>query len=89
MDQDNKNEPFDEAHRKRIEEIIAAMQCPKDFECYKSRFTKLGKARDIGLKSFLVCLEENPELCQFSLQFGNSYFCTCPLRVYIARELKK
>jgi len=78
-----------EDRKKEIEEIIGEMKCPKDFKCYKERFEDLCKAKDIGLRSFLECLEENPYECSFSVSFGRSYFCQCPLRVYIAKKLKK
>jgi hypothetical protein len=29
------------------------------------------------------------EECNFSVVFGRSYFCQCPLRVCIAKKLKK
>ena len=74
---------------KQIEEIIGRMKCPNDFRCWESGFEALCKARDIGQESFLECLEENPQECKFSLSFGYSYFCQCPLRVYIAKELKR
>ncbi|MEW6584015.1 MAG: hypothetical protein AB1442_00215 [Nitrospirota bacterium] len=44
------------------------------------------KARDIGLDSFLLCLEENPRMCKFSLAFGGRYFCKCKSRVRSAEE---
>ena len=33
------------------------------------------KTDDIGLESFLICLEEKPKKCTFSTLFGNRYFC--------------
>jgi hypothetical protein len=76
-------------HKNEIEEIIGQMQCAKDFQCYKSEFKILSKTKDIGLESYLQCLEENVFGCQFSVRFGGNYFCECPLRVYIAKEMKK
>ena len=76
-------------HNEDIEEIIAQMQCPKDFQCYKSGFEVLSKTKDIGLSSYVQCLEENVFACQFSVRFGSINFCSCPLRVYIAKDLKK
>ncbi len=77
-------------YKKEIEEIIGQMECPEDFKCYKLGLKNLCKARDVGIKTFLVCLEENPQKCKFSVSFGrHSYFCQCPLRVYIAKKLKK
>jgi hypothetical protein len=76
-------------HKNEIEEIIGQMQCAKDFQCYKSGFEILSKTKDIGLELYLQCLEENVFGCQFSVRFGGNYFCECPLRVYIAKEMKK
>jgi len=76
-------------HNEEIEKIIAQMQCPKDFQCYKSGFEVLSKTKDIGLSLYVRCLEENVLGCQFSVRFGSINFCQCPLRVYIAKKLKK
>jgi hypothetical protein len=80
--------------KKEVEEIIGRLQCPKDFKCYRLGFKDLCKAKDTGLKSFLECLEEDPRLCTFSvrilpMRMGGSYYCECPLRIYIAKKLKK
>ena len=80
---------MDEDQRKEIEEIINQFQCPRDFRCCKSQFKHLCKAKDIGLETFLKCLEEDPRSCPVSIPFGDGYFCECPLRVYIAKKLKK
>jgi hypothetical protein len=80
---------MDEAIRQKIEEMIGHMQCPKDFNCAKNGLTGLCKARDFGLYSYLECLEDSPSQCTFALPFGNTYFCECPLRVYIEKKLKK
>ncbi len=76
-------------HRKKIEEIIGAMSCPKDFKCCESDLANVCKAKDIGIESFLECLEEDPRCCKFALSFGDAYLCQCPLRIYIAKKLKK
>ena len=80
---------MDEDQKREIEEIINQFKCPKDFKCYKSHFEALCKAKDIGLETFLECMEVHPQKCPFSVAFGYSHFCKCPLRVYIAKKLKK
>jgi hypothetical protein len=72
-----------------IEEIIASLKCPKDFICCRSELKKLCRARDIGLDSFLECLEMKPESCEFAFSFGLIHLCKCPLRVYLFKKLKK
>ena len=76
-------------NKKQIEEIIGGISCPKDFVCYKSGFENLCKAEDIWLESFLKCLEDNPRECVFAISYASGYYCKCPLRVYIAKTLKK
>jgi hypothetical protein len=80
---------MEEDYRKKIEKIIGQMQCPKDFKCCNSGFETVCKAKDVGLESHLECLEKHPFDCQFSVRFGGLYYCDCPLRVYIAKKLKK
>ena len=75
--------------QEEIEDIIHTIQCPKKFECYTSGFTKLCRARDIGLESFVACLNRDPFACKFSIRFGELFFCQCALRVCISKKLRK
>jgi len=79
---------MNEEQKKRIEEIMAGMECEKDFECYKSGFKKIGRAKNEGLLGYVECLEDPDRLCKFKVPFRDSVFCKCPLRVYVARELQ-
>ena len=80
---------MEQDYKKEIEELIGQIQCPKGFKCYKSGFDVLCKAKDIGLELALECLEENAVICKFSFFYVDSYFCECPLRVFISKKLKK
>ena len=73
---------------KKIEKIMAGMKCPKDFRCAESGFERLCKAEDIELDNHLLCLEDNPFQCNFSVVVETKHFCTCPLRVYLSKKLK-
>jgi hypothetical protein len=75
--------------RKKIEVIMGDMKCPKNFKCAESGFEDLCKAKDVGLDSYLKCLESNPSNCNFALSYGYKHFCQCPLRVYLAKKLNK
>ena len=80
---------IDEEFEKEIKEIMGGLQCPKGFECYKSGFEFLCKARIAGTESqVLVCSEKQPQMCKF-LDLMGGYLCECPLRIYIAKKLKK
>ncbi len=80
---------MEEDDKRKIEEIIGGMQCPSNFKCCQSGLGKICKVKDIGLKDYLDCLEENPLKCTFALPFGQAYLCRCPLRIYLAKELKR
>ncbi len=75
--------------REKIEEIANGLRCPKDFKCSKSGFDTLCKAVDIGFDSILECSDDNKEPCRFRALAGNLMLCTCPLRTYIAKNLRK
>lgn len=81
-------EGIDEDVRNDIEALITDTECPKDFVCYNSGFNSLCNAKDIGIESFVECLEKKKG-CKFSFRFALIYLCKCPIRVYIAKKLKK
>jgi len=72
-----------------IEKIIEGMRCPKDFRCTKTGIEQLCKAKDIEEEMCLECLEENPFECPFVIDIKYARLCCCPLRIYIAKILKK
>jgi hypothetical protein len=76
---------------REIEQLMAGMECAKDFDCYRSGFERLCKARDDGLKEHVWCMEEAgvSRGCGYSLSFGKGMLCKCPLRVYLAKKLEK
>ena len=80
---------MDKETRKKIDEIMSGMSCPRSFKCADSGFENVCKARDRGLRDYLDCLEDNPKNCPFSVPFANGHFCECPLRVYLAKKLGK
>lgn len=79
----------DGSQKKEIEKVMKGMSCLKDFACYKSGFSKMCKIEDIGLESFVKCLEDNSLSCEFSSRIGETNLCRCPLRIYAARNLGK
>ena len=72
-----------------IQEIITKYQCPADFKCYKSGFEDLCGTLLVHDGSLVECIDEGAKKCHYSFEFGSGYLCTCPLRLYIARHLKK
>jgi hypothetical protein len=74
-------------HKRRIKEIMAETKCDNDFKCHKSEFEKLCKARAIGNDSVIECSRENTGVCKFRASLGHSWFCTCPVRVYLGVKM--
>jgi len=77
-----------ELHEKRINEIIKNMDCQYGFMCVDSKSKEICKAKNIGLESYIQCEDEVSYKCNYSLTFGESNFCKCPLRIYLSKELK-
>jgi hypothetical protein len=80
---------MDKVLQKEIEILMEVLDCPKDFACYKAGFEMLCRAEDIGLQSFLLCLEENSSNCAFSFLQRGFYFCQCPIRKRILTSSKQ
>ncbi|MBW2566270.1 MAG: hypothetical protein JRE24_05150 [Deltaproteobacteria bacterium] len=78
---------MEETYAQRMEQLIGSF--PEGSKCHKRDVENLCKARDIGMDSFVLCLEEKPFECISSVCFARSWYCSCPPRVHIAKELKK
>lgn len=70
----------------KLKKIMDGMQCPKDFACKQSGFKDLCEAHYIEPGKCVECLAEKPKRCSFSLTFGDTFLCICPVRVYLAKE---
>jgi hypothetical protein len=53
----------------------------------KEEIENLCGAKDIGLGSFVKCVNQNPFGCHLSVGFVNSWYCACPSAVYVAKRL--
>ncbi|MFO7967702.1 MAG: hypothetical protein R6U44_08905 [Archaeoglobaceae archaeon] len=76
-----------------IEKIMENIDCPRDFECYKANFENLCVSKDfLGIENYVECgcdsCPHSPANCKFGFDFGMSYFCKCPLRVFVAKRMK-
>ena len=72
-----------------LEKLVGGIECPKNFKCTRFSFADLCKANDIGKDSCLECLERNPQDCPFMIDVVSARLCSCPLRIYIAKNLNK
>lgn len=53
----------------KMEEIIEGMDCEKDFRCCDENFAKVHKAKNIGINSFLECLDKKSTKVSILLAF--------------------
>ena len=78
-----------EEERKKIEQLMGEIQCPKDFKCVKENFDRLCQVKKFGNDEQLECLEINPSHCPFAVRFTYRNICICQMRMYIFQKLKK
>jgi len=78
---------MEETYVRRMEQLIGSF--PEGSKCHEQDVENLCKARDIGMESFVLCLEKKPSECISAVFFAHSWYCSCPPRVHIAKELKK
>jgi uncharacterized protein (UPF0335 family) len=71
----------------KVKEIIGELRCPKNYQCYRTKYKELCKAELLGKLKIVQCLEEDPQGCIFSLLYKDAYYCQCPLRNYIAEKI--
>jgi len=68
--------------------IDSETHCPKSFKCVEFGCDNLCEAVDIGMETYLKCLDNHPLKCPFSVSFAGDFFCKCPLRVYLNKTFK-
>ena len=59
----------------------------EDCKYYKFGVGFTCETKDIGLDSYMECLQADSFLCPFSLSYAHTYYCTSRSRVFMAREL--
>lgn len=75
-----------ESHQNKIKEIIGQIRCPKGFRCIAPDTDRLCPAMDIGMETYLQCLDKKQKDCPFSAHFASAVYCKCPLRIYLKKN---
>jgi len=65
------------------------MECSHNLKCLKSEIGSFLKGRDIKSEICLHCVKDCSKDCPFEKLIGDELCCECPLRIRIARELKR
>ena len=79
----------------KLKELMAKMECKKDFECYKHKFENFCDGKLVGEqfvkceRSSFECSEKKFQSCDFSVSFGYGFFCSCPIRIYVAKNFNQ
>ena len=79
-------------HTEKAARIIDASKCEDDCTCCGLEHRGLCEAKmKEGFVSYLECLDADPKNCTRSWFLGewNSYVCSCPSRIYIAKALHR
>lgn len=61
--------------------------CPEGCKCHLQETEGLCAAADVGLETYLECMETHPFMCPSAVRFASVYYCSCPTRVQLAKEL--
>jgi hypothetical protein len=77
---------MDKELKREIEKLLK--NCPKGCKCRQRGIEDLCRVRDVGLETFVLCLEKNSIHCVHRIVFGRANYCSCPPRVYIAKQCK-
>ncbi len=75
--------------QQNIEELINSTSCSKGFECYTSGFENLCKVMCFAGGQMLECMDRPGSSCEFQAAFGWGHICQCPVRKYIAQNLRR
>jgi hypothetical protein len=76
------------AHAYRVNSL-PELRSVIDWEYEKAACEFSCKARDVGLDSYVECLEESSHMCPFSIRYAHAYYCKNPARVRAVKQLGK
>ena len=74
--------------KKEIEKIMGSMECPNDFECLQTGQCLHCKVKAFKLES-AVEVDGKGSPCNLLTSYGDTYFCNCPLNVYLIKNFAK
>ena len=77
---------MNKAHIKDIGELIN--ESPEGCKYHRQSIRSLCKAKDVGLETFVECLEEDAEECPYSMLLAGVHYCKHSLRIHIAKNRK-
>lgn len=76
---------MDRNKKYRIAELKKETDCRYEFVCLKNPFDAIAIDEN-GPAGLLRCRGQLPESCEYAVGFGNTYFCKCPMKIFISKE---
>ena len=76
----------EENNEKQIHAIMDEIDCSHDFQCYKKGIDNFLNFKRIIAKDIIECCLKNSSICPYSMPFGYSHFCNCPLLNYLHKK---
>ena len=80
-----RNKTIEHDYQKQIEKIMGRMECPNDFNCLQTGQCLHCKVKGFKLEN-AVEVDGNGRSCKFLSSYGDTYFCNCPLNVYLTKN---
>jgi len=72
--------------KREVEKLLE--NCPEGCRYRERGINDPCHVRDVGLKTFVQCLEKDPFTCCHHIRFGRTHYCSCPVCVFIAKGFK-
>ena len=76
-----------ENYEKEIQEIMAKMECPRDFACCKLDHQPRCEVKDVELNNHLQIEGDYDFFCKYLVVSNGVRYCKCPLCVYLTKKL--
>ena len=80
-----RNKTIEHDYQKKMEKIMGSMECPEDFACLQLGKCPHCKANGFKLENS-VEVDGNGRPCKLLSSYGDTYFCNCPLNVYLTKN---
>jgi hypothetical protein len=72
----------------QINTIMKDIYCTRNYECYKKGIDNFKTLNQVIAENLLECNADNNHSCPYSLSYGDTHFCKCPLLNYLHKNKK-
>ncbi len=72
-----------------LNKLKEKINCSKKYRCINDSIKDPCEAKYHAVSNLMKCPDIQSKFCEFSIPFGATYACKCPLRKLIAMNFKK